>query len=129
MNEHRDGDPEGRGTPQRRLPLEELVDLTALERAKGAPLTPAELRRALPRGWALEDDLRHAHRDLRLFFREGWILAVGLLAFGSVGLAFLWGAMPRGWRGFGRLAALVLVLVLLGGFVGPWITRTLNRRA
>lgn len=109
-----------------RIPVSELVDLEAL-RAKGRPITPRALREALPRGWALEDDGEHAHRDVRLLFREGWILAVGLIVFGSVGGAFVWGAMPKGGAGFLRLALLFVVLLVIGGIIAPWITRTLNR--
>ena len=108
-----------------RVPVAELVDLERL-RAAG-PLTPRRLREALPRGWALEPDGQHAHRDLRLLFREGWILVVGLVVFGSAALAFLWGAMPRGWAGVLRLAGLVAVILVVGGLVGPWITRSLRR--
>jgi len=70
----------------------------------------------------------HAHRDVRLFFREGWILLLGLIAFGSVGLAFLWGAMPRGTGGLVRFALLLGGVCVLGGVVAPLITRALNRR-
>jgi hypothetical protein len=108
------------------VPLEELLDLEAL-RARHHPLTPRHIRAALPRGWALADDGRHARRDVRLLFREGWILILGLVVFGSVGAGFLWGAMPRGWGGLLRLALLVGLVLVLGGLVAPLVTRTLHR--
>jgi hypothetical protein len=108
------------------VPVEELVDLASLETGGGAP-SPRELRRALPRGWALADDGRHAYRDARLLFREGWILILGLVVFGSAAGAFLWGALPRGTRGILRFALLVGVVLVVGGLVGPRITRALHR--
>ncbi|MEX1024036.1 MAG: hypothetical protein WD226_03070 [Planctomycetota bacterium] len=108
------------------VPVSQLVDLTALG-VDGRPPSRRRIRAALPRGWVLEPDGLHARRDLRLFFREAWILIVGLTVFGSVGLAFLWGAMPRGWAGIGRLAMLLVVLTLVGGWVAPAITRALLR--
>jgi len=109
------------------VPLSQLIDLAALTE-DGRPPTPRRIREALPRGWALADDNEHAYRDARLLFREGWILALGLVIFGSVGLGFLWGAMPRGWAGVLRFGVLVGVVLLLGGLVAPMITRALNRR-
>jgi hypothetical protein len=82
----------------------------------------------LPRGWALDDDGRHAHRDARLFFREGWILALGLLLFGLFGGWFLAGALPRGGAGVVRLTLLIGLVALLGGVAGPLVTRALYRR-
>ncbi len=113
--------------PPDRVPVAELIDLDALGRQGRAP-TPSEIRRALPRGWVLAPDGEYAERDARVLFREGWILILGLLTFGSVGLAFLWGAVPRGWRGVGRLAMLAGLVLLIGGVVAPGITRALNRR-
>lgn len=107
-----------------RVLVEELVDLEALS-TDGEPPSARKIRAALPRGWVLEPDGRHARRDLRLFFREAWILIVGLVVFGTVGGAFLLGAMPSGLRGVLRLAGLVVVLLLVGGVVGPAITRAL----
>jgi len=109
------------------VPVEELIDVGALAEP-GRPVTPRRIREALPRGWALADDNLHAYRDARLFFREGWILLVGLAVFGSIGGAFVLGAMPKGWGGVLRLGGLVLVLVLLGGVVAPMVTRALHRR-
>jgi hypothetical protein len=107
-------------------PVAELVDLDRVGPGHRPP-TPAELRAALPRGWVLEDDHEHARRDARMLFREGWILVLGMVSFGAVGLGFLWGAMPRGWSGLLRFAVLVGVVLLVGGLVGPLITRSLQR--
>lgn len=103
------------------------MDLSTLGRG-GRPPTPRELREALPRGWALDDDHLHAHRDARLLFREGWILVLGLLIFGALGGFFLIDAMPAGWRGALRLVLLLGIVLLVGGVVGPLITRALHRR-
>jgi len=110
-----------------RVPIEELIDLEAL-REGGREPTPARLRAALPRGWVLEDDQRHARRDLRLFFREAWILVAGLVIFGSSAVLLFWSTFPRGWSGVVRALVLVGVMVLIGGLVAPTITRALNRR-
>lgn len=112
---------------RRSVPVEELVDLARLGR-DGRPPTPRELRAALPRGWALDDDGRHAHRDARLLFREGWILALGLLLFGAAGGFFLVDAAPRGAAGVLRLLLLVGLVALAGGVAGPLVTRALHRR-
>ncbi len=112
--------------PERVL-VEELIDLGSLSEDGERP-SKRRIRAALPRGWVLEDDGLYARRDIRLFFREGWILVVGLLAFGSVGGSFLWGAMPRGWRGLGRLGLLVAVVLAVGGIVGPIISRALQSK-
>ena len=113
--------------PPERVPIEELVDLEAL-RADGREPTPARLRAALPRGWVLEDDHRHARRDLRLFFREAWILIAGLVIFGSSAVLLFWSTFPRGWSGLLRAVVLVVAMVVIGGLVAPMITRALNRR-
>jgi len=115
-----------RGEPDR-VPVEELVDLDAL-REGGREPTPARLRAALPRGWVLEDDQRHARRDARLLFREGWILLVGLVVFGSAAVGLFYLTFPRGWSGLARAAVLLAVLLVLGGLVAPAITRALHRR-
>ncbi len=109
------------------VPIDELIDLDALSE-DGKPPSARRLRAALPRGWALADDHVHAYRDARLLFREGWILVVGLVVFGSVGGAFLWGAMPNGWRGGLRLLLLVGIVLAIGGVVGPLVTRALYRK-
>lgn len=111
----------------RRVPLEELVDLAALSTEGRAP-SAARLRAALPRGWVLEDDLRHARRDARLVFREGWILLAGLVVFGSAAVGLFYMTFPRGWSGLARAAVLLAVLLVLGGLVAPGVTRALGRR-
>lgn len=109
------------------VPVEELVDLEELARG-GRAVTPARLRAALPRGWVLEDDQRHARRDARLLFREGWILIAGLVAFGSAAAGLFYLTFPRGWPGVVRAGVLLAVLLILGGLVAPMITRALHRR-
>jgi hypothetical protein len=113
---------------RRRVPLEELIEPERL-RMLGETPSPAHLRALLPRGWVPDEDGRHARRDLRLFFREGWILALCLVVFGSLGALFVLGAMPRGLSGVARVLALVLVLWLAASWVGPLITRALKRDA
>jgi hypothetical protein len=110
-----------------RVPVATLVDLERLA-ADGRPLTPARLRAALPRGWVLEDDGVHARRDLRLLFREGWILAVGLVSFGAAVLGLFWWSFPRGVAGILRFALVIVVVLVAGGLVAPIVTRALNRR-
>ena len=112
----------------KRVAIGELVDLARLGSA-GLPPSARELRAALPRGWILDEDPRFARRDLRLLFREGWILLLALVAFGSVGLAFLLGATPRGWGGILRVVVMIALVLLVGGLVGPIVTRTLVRRS
>jgi len=108
------------------VPLHELVDPERL-RAIGPAPSPATLRALLPRGWVLSEDGLHARRDLRLFFREGWILAVCLVVFGSIGAMFVLGAVPRGWGGALRVVGLVAIVWLAAGLAGPLITRALRR--
>jgi hypothetical protein len=112
----------------RRVPLEELIEPARL-RALGPAPSPAHLRALLPRGWVPDEDGRHARRDLRLFFREGWILVLCLFVFGALGAAFLFGAMPRGLGGFMRVLVLVASVWLAAGVAGPRITRALKRSA
>lgn len=113
--------------PRARVPIGELVDLERFRGLKGRAPTRPELRSLLPRGWVLEDDGLHARRDLRLLFREGWILVVGMVTFGAVALAIFWQAFPRGWRGLASLGGLLLVVLLVGGLVAPLVTRALYR--
>jgi len=91
-------------------------------------LRPSELRAALPPGWVPDDDGVHARRDSRVFFRHSWVLLLGLVAFGSAGLFLFWSTFPHGWRGLTRVAILIAIVLLIGGLVGPLITRALNRR-
>ena len=110
----------------RRVPVEELVDLERL-RAGGREPTRRQIRAALPPGWVLDEDGAHARRDLRLLAREGWVLLLGLILFGAAAFFLFWDAFPRGWRGVGRFAVLVALVVFAGGIAGPIITRALYR--
>jgi len=114
-------------SPGDRVPLAELVDLEALSRA-GRPPSPAEIRAALPPGWVPDEDGVSARRDLRLLFRRGWILVAGMVSFGAVAIGLFWQTFPAGWRGVGRALVLVVVIALIGGVVGPMITRALHRK-
>ena len=113
-----------------RVPLGELVDLAALSAGEGGgrPPTPAAIRRALPAGWVLDADGAHARRDERVLFRDSWVLITGLVVFGAAALGLFWGTFPRGWRGVGRALALLGVMLVLGGWIAPRITRALQRR-
>ena len=111
----------------RRVPVSELLDLERLGPEHREP-TPAEIRNALPPGWILEDDGITARTDLRLFFRQGWILALALVSFGTVVLGVFWSTFPSGGRGILRFATLIAVVLLAGGLVAPRITRALTRR-
>jgi hypothetical protein len=113
---------------RKRVALGELLSPEELAALGPAPSSRA-LRAVLPRGWVPCDDGRHAERDLRLFFREGWILVLCLVVFGTIGAMFLMGAMPRGASGLVRFALLIGLLVLAAGVVGPLITRALTRRS
>lgn len=109
------------------VPVAELVDLEALTAEDRAP-TAREIRAALPRGWVLEPDGVTARRDLRLFFREGWILVLGLVLFGAGGAIFFWDVFPRGLAGLVRLALLIGAVLLAAGVVAPVITRALYKK-
>jgi hypothetical protein len=111
---------------RQRIPITELVEPERLAALGSAP-SPAELRALLPRGWVPAGE-GLARRDLRLFFREGWILVLCLLGFGALGAMFLLGALPRGWGGVLRVLGLVLVVWLAAGLAGPLITRALRGR-
>ena len=115
------------GDGREHVPISELLDLDALQ-AGGKELTPREIRAHLPRGWVLDPDHRHAHRDVRLFFREGWILLCGLVIFGAIGGTFVWGGLPRGSEGILKLLLALVLLIVAGGVAGPTITRTLMRK-
>jgi hypothetical protein len=115
------------GSVRAQVPLSELIAPEQLQ-ALGPRPSPAALRALLPRGWVPCEDGAHARRDLRLFFREGWILALCLVVFGVLGLGFVLGAMPRGWSGTLRVLGLVALVWLAAGLAGPRITRALQRR-
>ncbi len=109
-----------------RVPIDELLEPAAL-RALGPAPAPARLRALLPRGWVPAED-GFARRDLRLFFREGWILVLCLIGFGSLGAMFVLGALPRGWGGLLRLLGLLAGVALAAGLAGPLITRAVRGR-
>ena len=115
------------GAARGRVPIEELVDLGALA-AGGRQPSQRRIREALPPGWILEPDGRHARRDLRVLARDGWVLLFGLISFGAVAVGLFRYSLPRGARGLGTLALLVAGLLLSGGLVGPLITKALHRR-
>ena len=113
-----------------RVSIEQLIDAETLEelgRGKPAP-SPHRLREVLPRGWVLDQDPRYARRDLRVLARDGWVLVLGLVSFGTVGLGMMYNTFPRGLRGIGFFIALVVVVLIAGGLVGPMITRSLTQR-
>jgi hypothetical protein len=110
-----------------RVPIEQLVDLSKAGRG-GAPPTPSDLRRALPKGWVLDDDGRHAIRDRRVLFGGGWLLLTAMVVFGALSIAIYASTAPRGWTALTRVGILVLVVVLIGGVIGPLITRALIRK-
>jgi len=109
-----------------RIPIRELVSPEVLRELGPSP-SPARLRAALPRGWVPDEDGVHARRDRRLLFREGWMLVLCLVAFGTIGATFVLGALPRGWAGITRLVLLVLGVWLAAGIAGPLVTRALRR--
>ncbi len=110
-------------TARERRPVAELVDLTAL----GPEPSQRALRAALPRGWVLDEDGRTARRDLRLVFREGWILILGLVAFGACGIGLFVMSFPRGLSGWLYALVLIASLLAVGGLVAPLVTRALHR--
>lgn len=110
-----------------KVPIEQLVDLSSL-RDDGASPTPKQIREALPAGWVLDEDGRHARRDLRVLARDGWVLVLGLVLFGGAGFFLFYDSFPKGWRGVGRFGVLILLVLFAGGIAGPMITRALTRR-
>jgi len=110
------------------VPIEELVDVAGLcPTERGGP-SPRTLREALPPGWVLDPGGRTAHRDLRMLARQGPVLALGLVAFGSAAVALFWHTFPRGFGGVFRLFGLTGLLLAAGAVVSPAITRALYRR-
>jgi hypothetical protein len=63
-----------------------------------------------------------------LFHRDAWILLLGLACFGAAALGLFWQTFPSGWRGVARALVLLAILLLLGGVVGPLVSRALLRR-
>ena len=110
-----------------RVRIEQLVDLSKAGRG-GAPPTRSDLRRALPKGWVLDDDGLHALRDRRLLFGQGWVLLTAMVVFGALSIVIYASAAPRGWSALIRVGILVIVLVLIGGVIGPLLTRALYRK-
>lgn len=110
-----------------RVPVEDLIELASL-RDDGRPPTPRQIREALPPGWVLDADGKTARRDLRVLARDGWVLVIALVAFGAAGLGMFWSTFPRGWGGVLRLLALIGLVLLAGGVVGPIVTRALQAR-
>lgn len=108
-----------------RVPLEDLIDPEILGDGS-KPVHPYKLRDALPNGWILEPDLKHARRDRRLLAGGGWVLVVGLVSFGSVAFLIFRDAFPRGPGAFLRLFGLLAIVLLAGGIVGPIVTRALT---
>jgi len=117
-----DGDEKGK-----RRRIEALVNLESSSE-NGATPSARRIRAALPRGWVLEDDGRHARRDRRLFFRQSWILLFALVAFASVAVVFFWGALPHSLLGFARVLAMIALVLVVGGVAGPLISRSLQQR-
>ena len=67
-------------------------------------------------------------KDGRWMFHDGWILLLALVCFGAAGIGlFVWSA-PSGGGGWLRFAAMLAILVVVGGIVAPLVTRTLRRR-
>ena len=116
--------PQNAGPPVTNVPIEELIEPGVL----GPDPSQRAIRAALPRGWALNDDGKTARRDLRLLFREGWILVVGMVVFGSVGVGLFIMSFPRGASGWFYALGLVVVLLLIGGLIAPAVTRALMSR-
>ncbi len=111
----------------KRVRVDELIDTAALARDGHAP-TSADIRRALPHGWVLDDDGEHAIHDRRVFFGRSWVLICGLVFFGAAALGLFASTLPKGPRAVTRVVLLVTAFVLIGGVVGPLITRALQRR-
>lgn len=111
----------------REMPVSELIDLESL-RSDGRKPTPKQIREALPTGWALDHDGETAFRDGRLFFRDGWVLILGLISFGAAGLGLFWFAMPSGFAAVVRLVVTIGIVLLAGGLIAPMMTRALNRK-
>jgi hypothetical protein len=64
----------------------------------------------------------------RLFFREAWVLLLAMVMFGAAAAGLFWWSFPSGGGAWVRLGVGVALLVLVGGFVAPIVTRALKRR-
>lgn len=91
------------------------------------PPTPREIREALPRGWVLDADGQTPRRDVRLLFREGWMLLFCLVCFAAAAAGLFWWSFPRGGAGWIRLLVALVLLLLAGGVAAPILTRALSR--
>ena len=109
-------------------PIEEVLDLAALEQELGRRPSPSQIRAALPRGLVLDEDGRHVRPDQRLLVRHSWVLISALILFGGASLWLFHDTLPGGWRGAGRLLGLVAAMALAGGVVGPMVTRAILSR-
>ena len=109
------------------MPVSELIDLDSI-RSDGRAPTPKQIREALPVGWALDEDGETAFRDGRIFFRDAWVLILGLVSFGVAGLGLFWYAFPSGLGAVVRLVVTIGIVLLAGGLIAPVMTRALNRR-
>jgi len=109
-------------------PVEDVLDLAALEQELGRRPSPSQIRAALPRGLVLDEDGLHVRTDRRILMRHSWVLVTSLIVFGGASLWLFQDTLPGGWKGVGRLLGLVAILALAGGLVGPMITRALLSR-
>ena len=109
-------------------PVENVLDLAALEQELGRRPSPSQIRAALPRGLVLDEDGLHVRTDRRILMRHSWVLVTSLIVFGGASLWLFQDTLPGGWKGVGRLLGLVAILALAGGLVGPMITRALLSR-
>lgn len=110
-----------------RVAVGELIDLSRVGPGHRPP-TPREIRDALPRGWVLDDDGTTARRDTRLWFKEGWVLMLGLVCFGAAAIGFFFWSTPRGGSALLRIAAVVAIVLVAGGLVAPIVTRALTSK-
>lgn len=112
----------------RRVPIEQLVDPALFGDGTKTP-HPYKLRDALPAGWILEPDLKHARRDRRLLAGGGWVLVIGMVSFGTVAFFIFRDAFPKGIGAYLRLGGMLAILLLAGGVVGPLVTRALTQKS
>ena len=76
----------------------------------------------------IDESTEPPRKARRLFYDEGWVLLIGLIAFGAAALGLFWMVLPSGPAGFLRLAAMAGVLLLCGGLIGPLVTRAIRKR-
>ena len=58
----------------------------------------------------IDESTEPPRKARRLFYDEGWVLLIGLIAFGAAALGLFWMVLPSGPAGFLRLAAMAGVL-------------------